>query len=224
MICTTIMLVCFGISTWPFQSVLGDDPSDLVRIGNPVGGHIHPAVCQTKKGTLVVTYGRVNHRDLRISRSSDGGRTWSETKTPLYDEQAMMGRVLYSVTYDAGTLYAAGIDSTLAYSRDRGRSWTQVDTGFSKPDLYCIDMVEGTGLAAGSGGHLIQTSDGGLTWRVVDVPEEIKRSWLSGLDLKKGRTGRIEGLVVGQRGTHGHFSDGVVTWQRSSAEREGTEK
>lgn len=75
---TAVTVACFGISAWPFRSVLGADPSELVRIGNPVGGHIHPAVCLTKKGTLVVTYGRVNHRDLRISRSSDGGRTWSE--------------------------------------------------------------------------------------------------------------------------------------------------
>lgn len=48
-----------------------------VRIATPVGGHIHPSVCRAKSGTLVVTYGQVNHRDLRISRSTDGGRTWS---------------------------------------------------------------------------------------------------------------------------------------------------
>jgi len=51
--------------------------SDLVRIANPVGGHIHPAVCRCKSGTLVVTYGQVNHRDLRITRSTDNGKTWS---------------------------------------------------------------------------------------------------------------------------------------------------
>lgn len=53
--------------------------SDLkpVRIGNPIGGHIHPAACITPKGTIVVTFGQVNHRDLRITRSTDGGQTWS---------------------------------------------------------------------------------------------------------------------------------------------------
>ena len=49
----------------------------LVRIGNPVNGHIHPAVCISPHGTLVVTYGQINHRDLRITRSMDGGKTWS---------------------------------------------------------------------------------------------------------------------------------------------------
>lgn len=48
-----------------------------VRIGNPVGGHIHPAACITPKGTIVVTFGQVNHRDLRITRSTDGGQNWS---------------------------------------------------------------------------------------------------------------------------------------------------
>lgn len=48
-----------------------------VRIGQPVGGHIHPAICRSDKGTLIVTYGHINHRDLRITRSTDDGVTWS---------------------------------------------------------------------------------------------------------------------------------------------------
>ncbi|MBI2478536.1 MAG: exo-alpha-sialidase, partial [Planctomycetia bacterium] len=48
------------------------------RIAIPVNGHIHPAACVTSNGTIVVTYGRVNHRDLRITRSTDRGITWSE--------------------------------------------------------------------------------------------------------------------------------------------------
>jgi metallo-beta-lactamase class B len=51
-----------------------------VRIGKPVGGHIHPAACVTKKGTIVVTFGQVNHVDLRITRSTDGGKSWSDPK------------------------------------------------------------------------------------------------------------------------------------------------
>jgi hypothetical protein len=49
----------------------------LVRIASPVGGHIHPSVCITQRGALIVTYGQVNHRDLRIARSTDGGKTWT---------------------------------------------------------------------------------------------------------------------------------------------------
>ena len=57
----------------------GTDSDDLqlVRIATPADGHIHPAVCMSQQGTLVVTYGQVNHRDLRITRSTDAGKTWS---------------------------------------------------------------------------------------------------------------------------------------------------
>lgn len=57
-------------------SVLAKEPARL-RIGQPVNGHIHPSLCKTGKGTLVVTYGQVNHVDLRITRSTDLGKTWS---------------------------------------------------------------------------------------------------------------------------------------------------
>jgi hypothetical protein len=48
-----------------------------VRVAKPVNGHIHPSLCRCQSGTLVITYGHVNHRDLRITRSLDGGQTWS---------------------------------------------------------------------------------------------------------------------------------------------------
>ena len=51
-----------------------------LRIAKPVNGHIHPAICRTKKGTLVVIFGRVNHVDLRFTRSTDNGKTWSSSK------------------------------------------------------------------------------------------------------------------------------------------------
>ncbi len=50
-----------------------------VPIAKVVNGHIHPAACISPRGTIVVSYGRVNHRDLRVTRSTDGGRTWSES-------------------------------------------------------------------------------------------------------------------------------------------------
>jgi hypothetical protein len=56
----------------------GKNELQPVRIAVPVGGHIHPAACVSNKGTVVVTYGRVNHVDLRVTRSTDGGRTGTE--------------------------------------------------------------------------------------------------------------------------------------------------
>lgn len=61
------------------QTVLGADESARpVRIGSGVSGHIHPAACITKKGTIVVIYCQADYRDHRLTRSTDGGKTWSE--------------------------------------------------------------------------------------------------------------------------------------------------
>lgn len=70
-----------ALVVWSLPTLLVAQTSEVqpVRIAKPVGGHIHPAACISPKGTLVVTYGQINHRDLRLSRSLDGGKTWSAT-------------------------------------------------------------------------------------------------------------------------------------------------
>jgi len=148
----------------------------------------------------------------RIFVSEDGGERWVESKSPLYDEEMMEGRILYSMTYDSGILYAVGVDGVLVNSTDQGKTWKERATGFTGPELYCIDVVNGAGLAAGSGGHIIRTSDGGSSWQVMDVPEEITRFWLSGIDLQETVAGGVRGLLVGQDGTAGRLDGGALSW------------
>jgi hypothetical protein len=57
--------------------VFAEQPAGLVRIAEVVNGHIHPSICRSKNGVLVAAYGRINHRDLRLTRSRDNGKTWS---------------------------------------------------------------------------------------------------------------------------------------------------
>lgn len=40
-------------------------------------GHIHPSICVTKKGTVVVVHYDENNARVLISRSTDGGKSWS---------------------------------------------------------------------------------------------------------------------------------------------------
>jgi len=60
-------------------SVACSQAADLkpVRIASGMSGHIHPAICRSSRGTIIVTFGQINHHDLRITRSTDGGQTWS---------------------------------------------------------------------------------------------------------------------------------------------------
>ena len=79
-LCLTIAGLCLLlVSPALAQAQQNTSATELkpLRIAQPVGGHIHPAICQSKGGALVVTYGHVNHRDLRITRSTDGGKIWS---------------------------------------------------------------------------------------------------------------------------------------------------
>lgn len=57
---------------------LADDAAGPVRIASGVSGHIHPAVCVSKKGTVIVVFSQSNFKDLRLTRSRDGGLTWSK--------------------------------------------------------------------------------------------------------------------------------------------------
>lgn len=54
------------------------DKGPFVRIASGVSGHIHPAACVTKTGTVLVIFGQSDYKDLKVARSADGGRTWSE--------------------------------------------------------------------------------------------------------------------------------------------------
>jgi len=49
-----------------------------VRIETGVSGHIHPALCISAKGTLVAAYCKSEYKPYLITRSTDGGKTWSK--------------------------------------------------------------------------------------------------------------------------------------------------
>ena len=55
-----------------------DESLAYVRLASGVSGHVHPAACVTKKGTVLVIFGQQEYIDLRITRSTDGGKSWSE--------------------------------------------------------------------------------------------------------------------------------------------------
>lgn len=55
-----------------------ETPTEIVRLDSRVSGHIHPSLCVTRKGTLVVTYCRSEYKPHLITRSTDGGKTWSK--------------------------------------------------------------------------------------------------------------------------------------------------
>lgn len=53
-----------------------------VRIETGVSGHIHPGLCITGKGTLVAVFCKSEYKPYLITRSTDGGKSW--TKPALF--------------------------------------------------------------------------------------------------------------------------------------------
>jgi hypothetical protein len=64
-----------------FAAALSAQAAELpppVRIETGVSGHIHPALCISKKGTLVGVFCKSEYKPYLITRSTDGGKTWSK--------------------------------------------------------------------------------------------------------------------------------------------------
>jgi photosystem II stability/assembly factor-like uncharacterized protein len=149
----------------------------------------------------------------KIFYTEDGGSRWSEAASPLYDKEMQQGRILYSLAYDGGVFYGCGIDGTLVFSRDGGKTWTEGTLGSGRPELYAIGILGGVGYAVGSGGSVFKTSDGGRTWGEVGVPERVRQWWLSGVTLSREGAGpRIAGLIVGQNGAVGRIEGETIRW------------
>ena len=69
------LLIAISATALPQGSQLkAEDP--LVNIAPSVAGHVHPSICQTKDGTLIVVYKGANV--LMRTRSMDGGQTWEK--------------------------------------------------------------------------------------------------------------------------------------------------
>ncbi len=59
-----------------FISNVMADSKPVSILAARIGGHIHPSICRTQQGTLVVVFKGANV--LMCSRSADGGQTWSK--------------------------------------------------------------------------------------------------------------------------------------------------
>jgi BNR/Asp-box repeat len=72
-LCLATTLLC---SSWTAVGQKTELPTS-VRVGSGVSGHIHPALCITKKGTLVAVYCQSEYKPYLLTRSLDHGKTWS---------------------------------------------------------------------------------------------------------------------------------------------------
>ncbi|HJZ58470.1 MAG TPA: sialidase family protein, partial [Gemmataceae bacterium] len=130
-------------------SAADDWPPKPIRIAGGVSGHIHPAACVTKAGTVLVVFSRADFKDLRLTRSVDGGKTWSEPtpfpgaeKTDIYPGSLTTlkdGRVVHAwnVWYksDKGE---KSRHVRLSVSGDDGKTWSEPKDLPKNPDAQSV--------------------------------------------------------------------------------------
>lgn len=127
-----IMLAMLGFAIIACASPPEDN---YVRIASGVSGHIHPAICLTKSGAILVIFGQSDMRDLRLSKSTDGGKTWSKPspfpyleKTKIYPGSLTTlkdGRIVHAWNL----WYGEGKDQSrhvqFSVSSDEGKTWSE---------------------------------------------------------------------------------------------------
>jgi hypothetical protein len=109
----------------------------LVRVGNVKGGHVHPAFCVAPHGDLLAVYNEDGGggKELLLSRSSDGGRSWSAAAPiPVIKDCSIYpgslttlrdGRILLNWSCYRGEGARLWRVPQFCWSSDQGATWTE---------------------------------------------------------------------------------------------------
>jgi hypothetical protein len=182
-----------------------------VRIESGVSGHIHPALCLTKHGTLVAVYCQSEFKPYLITRSVDRGRTWSKPKlfphtagsdiypgslTTLADGRIMHAwNVWYQVDERRRSRYVA-----YAVSDDDGLTWGEPMTLRRSADPRVHSVVRHPIVELSSGQWLLALIDRTTTYDPaaesesafgdqrnhgqVPIVRTVRGTWVSGRGLR----------------------------------------
>lgn len=158
-----------------------------------------------------------------LSRTEDGGRTWSQQ--PVATTDAIND--IYFRSKEDGYLLAG---NCIFGSNDSGRTWHELSRflpasfGGALPELYSVRFAnKKKGWIVGSVSRrdevvdslLIYTNDGGVSWQRQRVPT--RRELIHTDFVNEDR-----GWIVGASGTILHTEDGGETWRQQRSMTNGT--
>lgn len=121
-----------------------------IRVAGDVSGHIHPAVCVTQKGTIIAIWSKQDYRNLQMSRSSDGGKTWSEPAPVPPTEKLSFYPGSLTVLKDGRIVHAWNLwykdadakDKSryvqFSISDDDGKTWSEAKSLPKNPQAFSV--------------------------------------------------------------------------------------
>ncbi|MBA4191910.1 MAG: hypothetical protein C0467_28355 [Planctomycetaceae bacterium] len=145
------LLLATGVVTFTtaYPAVDQADDAKPVRIASDVSGHIHPAACVTRKGTVLVIYGKRDFRELQITRSADGGKTWDKPTPFTHTEKLEIypgsltalrdGRVIHAWnTWYKDEKNVKSRFVQFSISGDDGKTWDEPKSLPKNPDAFSV--------------------------------------------------------------------------------------
>jgi photosystem II stability/assembly factor-like uncharacterized protein len=147
-----------------------------------------------------------------ITRSLDGGRTWSRIDPP----QRTYSYQLSVSSTEPGTLYAVSFSGQTYKSSNKGESWVQLAALRLAKMLTSDPMQPGVLYAAASGG-LFKSSDGGANWS----PAHAGLGNMSIFEITVAPSNSSVLYVAGPGGIS-RSTDGGETWRRLGPQLTGT--
>jgi photosystem II stability/assembly factor-like uncharacterized protein len=104
-----------------------------------------------------------------VLATHDGGAHWEQVTLPAPPGGGRADRNLMAAFADAqGTLFVAAERGLVLRTKDRGRTWDYLDTGYKGSFWTGTALRDGTLLVGGLRGSMYRSTDGGAHWQAVD--------------------------------------------------------
>jgi len=138
-----------GGKTW--QSLRG-------RLDNPKGKHLYSI---RASGAQLYVAGEQG----ALYRSGDGGKSFTEVKTPY------VGTFFGTLTAPGGELIVYGLRGNAFRSADQGSSWQKVGLGLPVTITAATRLADGALVLVDETGRVLGSRDGGLSFTPIPVPQ-----------------------------------------------------
>lgn len=158
-IITSAVIVLNGKITIPYLYVTSNFGESWDSVRTPI---LFTGFCEDRKGNILA-HGLY---DPGFYRSSDDGHSWEMVEAELYSSQ------ISNIKKDAdGTLYAISGEpgfSTVIYSNDNGKIWTELTGGLPELNVMELRIVEPAIIETFSRDGFFRSTDFGSNWRTLN--------------------------------------------------------